>query len=351
MHSKGGAQMKLTRMALALLALTLVAGVAYVAQQTEASGPDMAGAAQQLLAGLNDEQKAKAVVAFDSKERFNWNFVPLQDKEKRSTRKGLPLEDMTADQKKAALALVRAGTSKQGDLAAVTIMSLEAILRDQEKSGAMVRNPEWYFFTIFGTPSKTGNWGWRVEGHHLSLNFTLEGTQIVSATPNFFGANPAEIKSGPRKGVRPLEPTEQLAFELFKSLDGEQAKIAHQEKPFGEPGQNTIKPNVGEPVGLPAAKMTAAQKATLTRLLKSYTERMPPEVGAVELKGALAELPRVHFAFTGAAENGKGHTYRVQGPAFVIEFLNMQADSAGNPANHIHSVWRHIAGDFGMGKL
>src|SRR5205814_1267379 len=137
-------------------------------------------------------QKEKALIAFDSKERTNWNFVPLQDKERRTTRKGLPLQDMTDAQKKAALALVRAGTSEQGNVAAITIMSLEAILRDQEgKKGAMVRDPEWYFFTIFGTPAKTGNWGWRVEGHHLSLNFTMEGTQVVSATPNFFGANPA----------------------------------------------------------------------------------------------------------------------------------------------------------------
>ena len=92
---------------------------------------------------------------------------------------------MSADQKKAALALVRSGTSEQGNVAAVTIMSLEAILRDQEKGGAMVRNPEWYFFTIFGTPSKTGQWGWRVEGHHLSLNFTVDKSKVLAATPAF----------------------------------------------------------------------------------------------------------------------------------------------------------------------
>jgi hypothetical protein len=342
--------MNMTRMALALAALLLVAGLAYVGQQSGTAAPDMVAAAQGLLDSLTPEQKAKAGVVFDSKERYNWNFVPLQDKEKHSTRKGLPLEDMTPEQKKAALALLRAGTSEQGNLAAVTIMSLEGILRDQEKGGAMVRNPEWYFFTIFGTPSKTGSWGWRVEGHHLSLNFTLEGTQIVSATPHFFGANPAEIKSGPKKGVRPLEPTEELAFALFKSLDTDQAKIAHREKPFGEPGQNTIKPSLAAPEGLSAAKMTASQKDTLSKLLKAYTDRMRPEIGALELKRALGELEQVHFAFTGSPEQGKGHTYRVQGKTFVIEFLNMQADSAGNAANHIHSAWRHIEGDFGKEK-
>ncbi len=133
-------------------------------------------------------------------------------------------------------------------------MSLELILKAQEKGGKLTRNPEWYFFTIFGTPSKTGNWGWRVEGHHLSLNLTLEGMQVVSATPNFYGANPAEIKSGPKKGVRVLEPTEILAFELFKSLDAGQRQTAHRDKPFPEPAAGKANSGVGAPVGLPAQR-------------------------------------------------------------------------------------------------
>jgi hypothetical protein len=341
--------MKLARGALALAALGLVSGLAYVAQQTEASsGPDMVTAAKKLVDALDQGQRAKAVLAFDSPERSKWHFVPLEADGK-PTRKGLPLEEMTAEQKKAALALVRAGTSPQGEVAAVTIMSLESILKELEKKGP-TRNPEWYFFTVFGTPSKTGNWGWRVEGHHLSLNFTLEGTQVASATPSFFGANPAEIKAGPKKGVRVLDPTEQLAFELFKALDDGQRQAAHREKHFPEPQAQTAKPSLGEPVGLSAAKMTPGQRDTLAKLLKAYTDRMPPDVGAVELKRATDSLDKVHFAFTGAAEHGKAHTYRVHGPTFVIEFLNVQADSAGNPANHIHSVWRHTLGDFGTDK-
>ncbi len=122
---------------------------------------------------------------------------------------------MTAEQKQAALSLLKAGTSQAGNVKATTIMSLEGILRAQEKKGAMVRNPEWYFFTIFGTPGSTGSWGWRVEGHHLSLNFTMDGKQVVAATPAFFGANPAEVKDGPRKGLRILAPAEDLAKDLY----------------------------------------------------------------------------------------------------------------------------------------
>jgi hypothetical protein len=174
--------------------------------------------------------------------------------------------------------------------------------------------------------------------------------QVVAATPSFFGANPAEVKSGDRKGLRILALAEDLAKDLYNALTDEQKKIALQDiKQFPEPGEKTLAPKVGAPVGLAAAKMTAEQKKLLGKLLHSYIERMPPDVGARELADAKdAGLDKVHFAFTGSTEAGKGLTYRVQGPTFVIEFLNMQPDSAGNRANHIHSAWRRIKGDFGL---
>ncbi|HZT79392.1 MAG TPA: DUF3500 domain-containing protein, partial [Gemmataceae bacterium] len=227
--------MKLLRAALAASALAALAGVAYVSQAKETPGTKMTGAAQKWLETLNAEQKSKAVFAFDSKERTNWHFVPMQDKDRKPTRKGLPLEEMNADQKKAAMELLRSGTSMAGYDKATTIMSLESILAQLEKpkGGTMVRDPQWYFFTVFGTPAKSGKWGWRVEGHHLSLNFTLEGGKIVSWTPSFFGANPATVKSGDRKGLRTLPQAEDLARELFLSLDDEQKKSAHR-KPHDE---------------------------------------------------------------------------------------------------------------------
>lgn len=341
--------MRLTKTIFAGMVLASVAGLALVAQQTAAPGGQMVAAAQSFLGGLSEEQKTQATFAFDDKERTNWNFVPLQDAMRKSTRKGLPLEAMSPAQKKAALDLVRAGTSESGNIAAVTIMSLEAILAEQEKKGAMIRNPEWYFFTIFGTPAKTGQWGWRVEGHHLSLNFTMDGDQVVASTPAFFGSNPAEIKGGPKKGHRPLASTEDHARELFTALTDDQKQVAHQPKHFGEPGQKTLTPNLGQPVGLPAAKLNESQRASLMKLLKTYTDRMPPGVGAVEYKLAQEAKPGdVYVAYSGDPAPGQGYTYRVHGPTFVVEFLNVQADAAGNKANHIHSAWRRIKGDFGL---
>jgi hypothetical protein len=290
-------------------------------------------------------------LAFDDKERINWHFIPLQDKEKKSTRKGLPLEEMTAEQRNAALNMLRVGTSPGGYVKATTIMSLEGILRDLEKGGAMVRNPDWYFVTIFGKPSATDKWGWRLEGHHLSINFTIDGGKIVGATPYFFGANPATVKTGDRKGQRTLADVEDLARQLFRSLDDDQKKAALQDKQFDEIEQAKSAPNVGEAVGLPGAKMNDEQRATLGQLLQTYTKRMPADVADREWSQVKdAGLGKVYFAYAGGTDDGQPHTYRVQGPTFVVEFLNKQEDSAKNPANHIHSSWRKIKGDFGTAK-
>lgn len=343
--------MKLRRMFLALVLVVGLTGVAYVAQQAEPAGSRMAGAAAKFLAQLTPEQKAKATFAFDDKERVNWHFVPLQDQERQSTRKGVPLEDMSDKQRQAARDLVKAALSAAGYEKAMTIMSLEAILRDLEKKGAMVRKPDWYFFTIFGTPGNSGKWGMRVEGHHLSLNFTLQDGKVTSTTPAMFGANPATVKAGPKKGLRALPEAEDLARELFKALNDEQRKVAHHADQFPEIAGRTNAPKADAPKGLAASKMSEAQRGLLWKLVQSYAQRMPEDVATAELAEVRkAGIENLHFGYAGKPEPGQEHSYRVQGPTFVIEYVNTQKDSAGNPANHIHSAWRNLKGDFGLGQ-
>lgn len=340
--------MKMTRIVVTLMLAVMLAGVASLAKQTEPAGSKMATAAEKLLDSLSPEQKTKATFGFDDKHRVGWFFTP-QQMGKKYSRKGLPLEEMNEDQRKATLDLLASGTSKEGNKKATTIMSLEAILRELEKNGAMVRNPEWYFVSIFGKPSKTGKWGWRIEGHHLSLNYTLDGGKVISATPAFFGANPATVQDGPRKGLRTLAESEDLAKDLFKSLDDEQKKAAFQETQFPEIAENTPAPKVGEAKGLAVGKMTDKQKGTLQKLLRSYADRMPADIAEVEMNRVKeAGMDKVNFAYAGGTDAGQPYTYRVQGPTFVVEFVNTQPDSAKNPANHIHSSWRSLKGDFGV---
>ncbi|MGE3803527.1 MAG: DUF3500 domain-containing protein [Gemmataceae bacterium] len=343
--------MRSGRLFLSLALILCVAGVALVAQKLEPPGAKMTSAAEKFLATLKDDQKTKAVFDFDAKERSNWHFIPLQTKDKQPSRQGLGLYDMTEEQRKAALELVRAGTSMTGYDKAVTIMSLEGILRDLEKNGAMVRNPQWYFFSVFGKPAATGKWGWRVEGHHLSLNFVIEDNKVVGFTPAFFGANPAVVMAGDKKGLRTLPGCEEFARALIKSLDEDQKKLAYQDKQLPEIEQGKVSPALGAPIGVPASKLNDKQKATLTKLLEAYTSRMPAEVAEVEMAEVKkAGLDKIYFAYAGNPEPGKPYTYRVHGPTFAVEFLNTQPDSAGNPANHIHSAWRKIGGDFGVKK-
>jgi hypothetical protein len=343
--------MKLFRLLLALPVLGLVVGVAYVAQATESAEAKMADAADKFLAALNGDQRAKAALEFDDKERFNWHFTPYQDANKKPKHRGLALEDMNNEQKEAARALLRAGTSKGGYERATTIMSLETILAELEKGkGTMTRDPGNYFFSVFGKPSRTGAWGWRVEGHHLSLNFTLDKGKVASATPAFFGANPAVLMAGEKKGFRTLPEAEDAAKALFQTLDDDQKKVAVQKEPFPEIEEAAKVPTkVGEPKGLAGAKMNEKQRALLQQLLQAYADRMPPDIAAVEMSRVKeAGLDAVHFAYQGGLAQGERHSYRVQGPTFVIEFLNVQADSANNPANHIHSAWRSLKNDFGL---
>src|SRR5260370_4351809 len=193
----------------------------------------MTDATKKFLKALYPEQKQKATFAFEDNERTNWIYVPVKDKDKQPGRNVLRLEEMNEDQKKAVLELLGSGTSESGCCQAVSIMSLESVLHDLEKNGAMVRNPGWYFVTIFGTPAKTGNWGWRIEGHHLSLNFTVKDGQVAAATPAFFGANPADIKSDAKQGQRILADVEDAAKTMFAAVDSVQKKMAVQPKHVG----------------------------------------------------------------------------------------------------------------------
>ncbi|MBN9122982.1 MAG: DUF3500 domain-containing protein [Planctomycetes bacterium] len=345
----------MTRLRLAAFALALAGtvGVALVGR----SAPDTTGgktmaAAAAFVASLSPELKKKAVFDFNDPHRTKWYFTPQQDKEKHFTRKGARLEEMSAEQKKAAMALLKSGLSAKGYEQATTIVGLEALLAELEgPKGAMTRNTGWYFVSVFGEPSSTGKWGWRFEGHHLSVNYTLDKGEVVAGAPVLFGSNPAEVKDGPKKGLRPLPEIEDHVRALIKSLNADQDKTAKQPKAFPEIKEGQPKADVGAPVGITADKLTAEQKSTLAKLLEAYTGRMPEELAAAEMKRVKATPDaKLYFAYSGSATPGEPYTYRVQGPEFVVEFLNVQADSAKNPANHIHSAWRRLPADFGLAE-
>jgi hypothetical protein len=312
------------------------------ARGERAAAASMASAARALLAALSVEQRGKAVLPFEGEERFNWHFVPRG-------RQGLPFKEMEERQRQLAHAFLRAGLSQKGYLKATTIISLEDILKVLEGGQGPTRDPELYYVTVFGQPSERGTWGWRVEGHHLSLNFTVVAGRLIASTPQFFGANPAEVKDGPKKGLRALPAEEDLARALLMSLDAPRRAeaVISTDAPRDIITGNSRKADLGQPKGLPVARMDRRQRGLLVALLDEYARSMPDAVARERLRRLReAGLEKVHFAWAGGAEHGQPHYYRIQGPTFLVEYDNTQ-----NNANHIHSVWRDFDGDWGLDLL
>ncbi len=297
--------------------------------------------ARRFLAALDADQRGKATFPFDTDERLNWNFIPKQ-------RKGLPLREMNSYQKHLASALLAAGLSQTGYIKAVTIMSLEDALRIIESDSGERRDPEKYYFSVFGAPSDTGAWAYRVEGHHLSQNYTVVNGQVIDG-PSFFGANPAEVRQGPRKGLRTLAREDDLGIELIRALDEQRQKlaivepVAYREILTAASRKAALR---GQPSGLVASKMSTMQLDALMALIEEYARNVPPELA----EGRIAQMNRsgrnAYFAWSGGINPGDPHYYRVQTPYFLIEFDNTQ-----DKANHIHSVWRDFNGDFGEDLL
>jgi Protein of unknown function (DUF3500) len=299
---------------------------------------EMAGAANHFLAALTTEQAARATYPLNDTERFNWHFIPRE-------RKGLSFKEMAPEQKHLAHALLSTALSHRGYLKAATIMSLEQVLRELEQGKGPARDPELYFLTIFGKPNPKGTWGWRLEGHHLSLNFTLLEGKDISVTPSFLGSNPGEVREGPRKGLRVLAAEEDLARRLVKSLNDDQRKAAiyTNTAPREIITGNDRKARPVTPMGISAAKLNKAQSELLWQLVKEYVYRYRPEIADQDLKKIeKAGAKNLSFAWAGGIEPREGHYYRVQGPTFLMEYDNTQ-----NNANHIHAAWRDLEGDFG----
>ena len=332
------------RLAVASSIVVVSLGAAIMASQKSAAA--MSNAANAWLTSLSPEQRTQATFAFDSEERMRWHFIPTGAPPS-FPRKELTIKEMNPQQRDMAQALLKSGLSQKGYTTATSIMELENVLRAMEKSDR--RDPEGYFFSVFGTPSATGAWGWRIEGHHVSLRFTIVKGMAVASAPAFLGTNPAEVRDGEKKGLRVLGAREDAARALLESLDDTQrtAAIVNATAPSDilTMNKNDIAPL--ESTGVSYGSLTAKQRGLLMQLVDTYTSIMEADI-ASERRAALekAGLDKIVFAWAGEAERGRKHYYRLQGPAFLVEYDNTQ-----NNGNHVHSVWRDFNGDFGRDLL
>jgi len=323
--------------------LLMVAAMVMLFQSGVGTAPadDMARAARAFLEGLNAEARGKAQFAFDADERFNWHFVP-------KPRAGLALKGMSDAQRRTAVELLKAGLSEKGYTKAETIRTLETVLAEIENNPVR-RDPQLYYVTVFGEPSAGATWGWRFEGHHVSLNWTVVRGTSIASTPQFFGSNPAEVRSGPKRGLRALAAEEDLARALLGSLtDVQRAQaIISTEAPDDILTSNTRKAAIQEDRGIAYADLSQEQRGLLLAVIEEYVGAQPKALAEGRIaRLRAAGLDRIRFAWMGGLNRGEPHYYRLQGPTFLIEYDNTQ-----NDANHIHAVWRDFNGDFGADLL
>jgi hypothetical protein len=306
---------------------------------------EMAEAASALLAGLSADLSAKASYPYMDGERMFWYYPPLN-------RHGVPLRDMDVAQRSLAMALMASGLNEASYKKATQIIDLETVLREVEADqgvNSFRRDPELYYFTVFGEPGGTDPWGWRAEGHHISLNYSIWGDEVISVTPFFFGSNPAEVRTGPRKGLRILSRREDLALELAASLDGGQRSkaVIYEEAPYDIVTYNSSRASLPFEEGLPASRMTGVQKELLTALVDDYVGQVRGDVHEGRMAGVIEHgIDRLHFAWGGPVNGSIPHYYRIHGGDFLVEFDNYQ-----NGANHVHSVWRDVGNDFASDVL
>jgi hypothetical protein len=310
------------------------------------TGERVVQAASDLLGALDAAERTRATFAAADAERFNWHFIPRD-------RKGIGLKDLSEAKRGKVAALLRASLSEAGYDRAEKVRTHEDILREIEGPQARIRrDPLLYYVSIFGAPAREGRWGWRFEGHHLSLNFTLDGARLLAATPAFFGANPAEVREGPRKGLRILALVEDLAREVVASLDetqlqaatGAAAAAGADKVPDEVPGPETPRYKGPFPAGITSKELMPAGRKSLEKLLLEYRNVFPDDVAAtIEEELRAGGLDGIHFAWAGGVKPGEPHSYLIHGPAFVINYVNLQ-----NNGNHIHSSFRLLKKDFAL---
>ena len=329
------------------IAATVLTSPSVSAQKNEELAREMREAVTTFLKILTPEQRQETELPYADLARFDWNFTPR-------ARKGITFKTMTPAQRKAAMAMVRVVLSQEGYSKAEQIIDLENVLRVVESRPAndTYRDPENYAFLVFGTPGNDP-WGWRMEGHHLSLHFSSIDNQ-VSYTPSFFGSNPGQVMADvPQKGKRILKAEQELAFDLLHSLDASQLAKAN----LGAKAPNEIftsnarKASLSKMEGIAMGELNAGQKAAFKKLIMAYLQRYHVTLknqqwAELEKNG----LDKIHFAWLGDQQpeigTGHGHYYRIHGPTFLIEFDNTQ-----NGGNHIHSVVRDLTSDFGEDLL
>ena len=282
-----------------------------------------------------------ASFAWDGPEWRGWNYFGSSD----FIKPGLRLERMNALQKAAAWDLLATVLSPGGLGKARNVMTLQDVLAARG-DGVGRRSSERFSFAVFGVPAETGSWGFRLEGHHLSLSIAVRDGRIISVTPSSFSANPNRVVAGTHSGLVTLKGEEALGRRLFGDLAPRlQAKARLSDRALrnilsyaGQERANAQK------VGVAAADLGSAQRELLWQLIETYAVEhlSPPLAAAQKARVTSGDREAVHFAWYGPNTAETAFGYRVVGDGFVIEIGSVDV-----AAQHLHTIYHDLANVLG----
>lgn len=313
--------------------------------------------ADEFLNSLPENQVAIIKEDFQDSLRTKWTNLPVG----MAPRPGLRYGELSTESRIKFHHLLADILSSQGYLKVTSIMALDDILNEIYKTAhdnkeiddqtyQEIKDLDWgyenYFVTFWGLPSKTDDWGIKLEGHHISLNLTASGDQF-SLTPMFLGTDPAEVHTTKYAGWRILNKEEDYGFHLINSLPQDQKLIAtlSQEVPGDIITNPGFKGRLTEYNGIKGSQMKPMQKQLLKFIIEEYVNNLEHEKAAAYLeKIDKSGIENVYFAWIGSYERQKPHYYMINGPDFIIEYDNVGFQKNGN---HIHTIWREKGNDFG----
>ena len=307
-----------------------------------ATAARMRVAAEQVLAALPPAAREKVSRPFDDRDRTDWHYTPR-------SRNGIALKELDAQGRDAVHALLKEALSAAGYRKVVNIVELELVLRELETFGLM-RDPERYHLTIYGTPSPYGRVGLAVRRSPPVAQLHAGRRQGRGRRAELPGRESrATCRAGPRRACacsRRKRTRRARSWHRFPRRSG--AKRSSNRAPTARSSRATPPRSIRcSPSGIAASSMTEAQRAQLMKLVEVYAATFEPGLAQARMaRVSEGGVEKIRFGWAGATERGKQHYYRVQGPLFLIEY-----DASQDGGNHIHSVWRDFTGDFGRDLL
>ncbi len=312
-----------------------------IAQNFDQKGSVLA--ANSFIESLSNEQKNKAIFNFEAAHRLEWSNLPMEQ----VSRQGLWLNDMADAQKIHIHSLLRSVLSELGYQKVLFIIQYDEDIKTRLTAAnspiAQRYGHEKYWISVFGQPAEGKVWGWKFEGHHISINMTYS-PKGVTCTPHFTGINPALTGSGPFAGRYIMQTENEVAKDLLNSLTDLQKNktILGPHPNNADPVAQTGKePFYNEAKGILITELNKKQQDMVFELMKAWAENFKPEIANEKINAMLRNINNIRFAWMGTSDTAKLHYYRIFAPNFSFELNNR--DGA---IQHLHSLWRFLDEDF-----